>query len=405
MREQLAIDGGKPVRERPMELRAFVDQREYDLVKQVLDRGILSEFRAGPMARELEARFAAYHDCQFGVAVNSGTSALHLAVASLGIGPGDEVIVPPFTYVSTATVVLQQYAVPVFADIDPITFCVSPDSVEAAITSRTKAIIVVHLFGHPADLVVLRDVATRHGLALIEDCAQAHGARYCGQRVGAWGEVGCFSFYQSKNMTTGEGGMLVTNNEVLLRRARLLKECGNPRDAAGWYYHVEIGYNYQMSDLQAAVGIAQLEKLEMMSVLRRRHAHLYTENLAGLGLALPQEIGEIEHVYHLYPILLPPGYAAQRDWFVQALKAENVLAGATYPQSLHQNPLFVSIAKGGFPLLGPVEYSDEWLPVTLDVASRIVTLRTDPCLTEQDILDTCHAIERVWTHMVAEHEV
>jgi perosamine synthetase len=405
MGERLALNGGRPVREHPMQLRAFIDQREYELVKEVLDRGILSEFRAGPMARKLEDRFAAYHDCQFGVAVPSGTTALHLAVASLGIGPGDEVIVPPFTFVSTASAVLQQYAVPVFADVDPITFCVSPDAVEAAITSRTRAIIVVHLFGHPADLLALRDVATRHGLALIEDCAQAHGARYCGQRVGAWGDVGCFSFYQSKNMTTGEGGMLVTNDEVLLRRVRLLKECGNPRDEGGWYYHVEVGYNYQMSDLQAAVGLAQLEKLETMTALRRRHAHLYSESLAGLGLALPQEIGEIEHVYHLYPMLLPPAYAPQRDWFVQALQAENVLAGASYPQSLHQNPLFDSISRGGFPSQEPIEYSDESVPATLDVASRIVTLRTDPCLSEEDILDSCHAIEKVWMHMVAEDEV
>lgn len=400
MKQSLAINGGTPVRSSPMQTRAYIGNREYELLKEVLDSGILSEFRAGPKAMQFESSFASFHDCLHGVAVTSGTTALHLAVSALDIGPGDEVIVPPFTFVATASTVLQQYAVPVFADIDPITFCLSAQSVETAITPRTKAVIAVHLFGHPADVAALRDVTDRHGLRLIEDCAQAHGARYNGRRVGSWGDMGAFSFYQSKNMTCGEGGIVITNNDRLLRQLRLLKEHGNPRESKSWYEHTILGYNYQMSELQAAVAIAQLEKLEEMNRIRRTHAELYRHELGDLDLVFPQVVGEVEHVYHLYPVLFPTIYSMHRDWFAQAMEAENVLIGINYPKSLHQDPLFVSIAENPHPLLGRVTYSDDRLPVTLDVAKRILTLHTDPCLTEQDILHVCRALKKVWSHLL-----
>src|SRR3989344_4773171 len=235
--ERLAIDGGRPVRDGPWKVGFPIGQEEKDEVIKVLDDGWISRFRGGERVRQFERNFADYCGVSYGIATTSGTTALHTAISALGIGPGEEVIVPALTFVSTASIVLQQNAVPIFADIKRETFCMSPEDLERKITERTKAVIPVHLFGHPADMGKILEIAKRNNLYVIEDAAQAHGASINGKKVGSFGNFGCFSFFQTKNMTCGEGGMVLTDDNKLYREARLSREHGSPESDKGWYFY------------------------------------------------------------------------------------------------------------------------------------------------------------------------
>jgi len=233
---------------------------------------------AGQYITEFETSFARYVGSKYAVAVANGTVALHLALESMGIGEGDEVIVPDLTFVATANAVTYTGAVPVFADIDPATWCLDPESLERKITSRTRAVIPVHLYGHPADMDAIHSVAKRAGIRVIEDAAEAHGAEYKGRKVGSLAEVGVFSFYGNKIITTGEGGMVVTDSEEIYRTARLLRDHGMSPEKR--YWHTRIGYNYRMTNLQAALGVAQLERVEELLSMRSRMFGWYRELLA-----------------------------------------------------------------------------------------------------------------------------
>jgi perosamine synthetase len=394
---RLAIDGGVPVRRSPMGVLALVGEGERRRVLEVLETGVLSEFRAGPQARAFEDAFAGRHDCRYGVAVTSGTVALHLALCAIGVQPGDEVIVPALSFVATASAVLQCGARPIVADVLPDSFCLAPGAAEQQLTDQTKAILPVHLFGHPAPLESVAAISARSGAALVEDCAQAHGASLDGRKVGSWGQLGCFSFFQSKNMTCGEGGMVITSDHDLRDRLRLLKEHGNPRSAgADWYQHVILGFNFQMAEVPAAIGLAQLERLDAMNERRRQIVRLYQRQLVDTCLEIPWEASNIEHAHHLFPVLLPRRLAGFRDWSVEALERENVVVGVNYPRTLGEDPVF-------WPHLdGPVTDHDGAarramanVPVAFDVSRRIVTLHTDPCLSDRDILDVCEAFHKV----------
>jgi perosamine synthetase len=267
--QTLALLGGKPVRTEPFPDYPVIGAEEKLAVMEVLDSGRLSTFSAsrqgflgGQKIQAFEAAFAEYHGTAHAIAVNSATSGLHAAVAACEIGPGDEVIVPPYTFTATATAVLHHNAIPVFADIDPVTFCLDAARVEAAVTPRTKAIIPVHLLGHPADMDAIMAVAQRHGLKVIEDCAQAPGARYKGRLVGTMGDCGVFSFQETKNMATGEGGMVITNDDAIAERARMVRNHGEAVVAgeARRYLTSTIGWNYRMTEIEAAIGLVQLGK-------------------------------------------------------------------------------------------------------------------------------------------------
>ena len=278
--EQLAIDGGPKVRDKPYPPWPVLDEEDIAAVAEVLRSGRLTQLTGGAVAA-FEEGFADWHGAKHCVATNSGTSAIHTVLAALDIGPGDEVIVPAHTFIASATPVLHQRATPVFADVDDRTFCLAPESVAERITDRTKAIIAVHLNGHPADMDALLALAEPRGIAVIEDAAQAHGALYKGRKVGTIGRAGCFSFWEDKIITTGgEGGCVITDDDALAERMRRIRHHGEgPVEGERAYYHLELGYNYRMSSMHAATGLVQLRRLDEYLEARRRNAAYLTERL------------------------------------------------------------------------------------------------------------------------------
>jgi perosamine synthetase len=235
---------------------------------------------SGEYIKKFEDQFSTYSDCNYGVAVSNGTVALHLALVTLGIGSGDEVIVPDLTFAATINTVLHANATPVIVDIEKNSWCIDPKEIEKAITPRTKAIVPVHLYGQPCDMDAIMKIAKKHGLFVVEDCAEAHGARYKGKKAGSFGDIGCFSFYGNKVITTGEGGMCVTNNPGLDEKMRVLRDHGMSKTKK--YWHEYIGYNYRMTNLQAAIGLAQLERIDEIHKDRERIESSYLKELSAL---------------------------------------------------------------------------------------------------------------------------
>lgn len=292
----------------------------------VLRSGQLAQ---GQAVASLETAFAAFVGAPFCVATSSGTAALHLALLAHGVGPGDEVITTPFSFIATANAILYTGATPVFADIDPDTLNVAPDSVERAITPRTRAILPVDLYGNPCDLVAFEDIAHRRGLALIDDACQAHGADIGGRRTGSFG-TGCFSFYPTKNMTSGEGGMIATSDPDVAERAAMLRSHGS----TDRYVHEELGYNYRMSEVHAAIGLAQLQRLEERNAARSANAAHYD---AELGLPRPAVLPNAHPAWHQYTLLLERG---RRNAVAVRLEQVGVGVGIYYPTPIHHQPLY-----------------------------------------------------------------
>lgn len=290
----------------------------------VLDR---SEFVLGLPVAEFEAGFAAYCGALHGVGVNSGTSALHLALLVAGVQPGDEVITTAFTFVATVAAIGHAGATPVLVDISPDSFTIDPVRIEAAITSRTRAIVPVHLYGQPADMNPILDIARRHNLAVVEDACQAHGAKYNGVAVGSLGDVGCFSFYPSKNLgACGEGGMLVTSNPEMARRARLLRDWGQEAP----YQQIAHGFNYRMESIQGAVLGVKLQYLNDWNASRRANAARYGAAIDGPSLVAPTLMGWAEHVYHVYAVRAP-NRARTQDAFLH----RGIETRVHYPTPIH----------------------------------------------------------------------
>ncbi|MFZ3010090.1 MAG: DegT/DnrJ/EryC1/StrS family aminotransferase [Candidatus Microsaccharimonas sp.] len=383
---QLAIHGGTPITSMPL-LRFNIGEAESSAVKKMIDEtGILSAFRGGDKVREFETAFAKYVGAKYAIATSSGTTALHASVAALELSPEDEVLVPAMTFVSTASVVLQEGARVVFVDVDEY-FCMDPRDILAKITEHTKAIIPVHLYGQPADMNTINAIAKKHKLIVIEDACQSHGAQYDGEKTGTLGDIGCFSFFQSKNMTTGEGGMITTSNEELYRKLRLRREHGSPSDSSTWYNYQTLGYNYNMTEMQGTVGIVQLQKLDEMNQGRIDNALLYDDTLKGFGLELPKVRESIRHVRHNYPVLLPKNLTDKRDFFVEALKAEGIPVDVAYPKALYDTQLFIDQGITGN------------CPRTEDYVSRLFTLFTDTSITKTSIENTGKAIQKIMAYL------
>jgi dTDP-4-amino-4,6-dideoxygalactose transaminase len=307
---------------------------------RVLDRGA---FVLGEEVAAFEEEFAAYCGVAHAVAVNSGTSALHLALLAAGVGPGDEVVTVPFTFIATAAAIRYAGATPVFADIDPGTFTLDPARLEAAITPRTKAVLPVHLYGQTADMDAIGALATGHGLAVIEDAAQAHGAEQGGRRAGALGALGCFSFYPTKNLgALGEGGIVTTDDAQRARALRLLRDWGQERK----YEHRVPGFNARMEGLQGAVLRVKLGHLEAWTEARRAHAAAYGKALEGCGVVLPVERPGRRHVYHVYTVR-----AGARARLREGLAARGIATGIHYPIPLHLQPALADLGHrpGDFP--------------------------------------------------------
>jgi dTDP-4-amino-4,6-dideoxygalactose transaminase len=311
----------------------FVDLKaQYRSIKSEIDaaiEGVLesSQFVLGAQVKAFEEAFAAYCGASNCIAVNSGTSALHLALLAAGIGPGDEVITTPFTFVATVAAIRYTGARPVFVDIDPVSFTIDPARIEAAITPRTKAIMPVHLYGQPADMDPILEIARRRQLPVIEDAAQAHGAEYKGRRVGSIGDLGCFSFYPGKNLGAyGEGGAVVTDSAEFTRTIRMLRDWG----AEIRYHHVLRGYNYRMEGIQGAVLGVKLRYLPTWTDGRRRHAAEYGRLLAGAGVGVPREMEYSRHVWHVYAIR-----TQERARLQQSLDEQGIQTGIHYPIPVH----------------------------------------------------------------------
>lgn len=338
---QLALEGGQAVRRKLFSMwPSFGDEEERSLL-EVLRSGSWGGYNQ--KVSQFEESFATLHNIRYAISCANGTVALEVALRALGIQCGDEVIVPPITFVSTATSVLLCHGVPVFADIDPTTLNISPPAVEAAITPRTRAIIAVHFGGHPADMDALTEIAKRHGLALIEDAAHAHAATWRDTPVGNFGSAGTFSFQAFKLMTSGEGGVIVTNSPELAEKIWGYCNQGRRRDS-GWFEHFTLGSNYRITGFQAALLCAQLEKLPEQNRTRTENVRYLREQLREFpGITLPEDDPRVgQHPHYLVTLRYDPqGFGdVGRDLFIQALQAEGIPAQPTYPYPLYRNPLF-----------------------------------------------------------------
>ncbi len=349
-----------------IDLRAQVRQLRAELeaaARRVFDN---CTFCLGPEVAEFEREFAAFLGAAHCVGVNSGTSALHIAMRLLDIGPGDEVITTPYTFVATSWAISYVGARPVYVDIQDRTFNLDPALVEKAVTPRTKAVLAVHLYGQPCDLDRLAEICRKHKLALVEDAAQAHGAKFRGKNVGTFGELGCFSFYPTKNLgACGEGGALVTNDAALAARARALRDHGSTRR----YYHDELGYNYRMEGLQAAMLRVKLNYLPKWNAARRRIAQLYTEQLSDTPLKLPIEPAGTQSAWHLYVVRHP-----SRDELRQYLEAHGVGCAVHYPVPLHLQKAYAQLGYklGDFPVAEKAARECLCLPIYPELADEQV---------------------------------
>ncbi len=352
--------------------RVVIEEDEVQAVEKVLRSG---GFRQGPITKEFEEAFARFCGAKHAVAVSSGTAALHLAYWSI-LEPGDEILVPAFTFAATATAAVACGARPVFVDVEPDTLLMDPQDAAAKVTPRTRAIAPVHLYGNACDANRLGDMAQKHGLKVVWDAAQAHGTRYRGEDVGCLPDMVCYSFYPTKNMTTGEGGMVTTNDPDLAHRLRLLRSHG----MEGKYNHVILGLNYRLTDLAAAVGLLQLKKLEGRLTKRRANGAFLEKRLGKLaGIRLLATRSETVHSYHQFTVLLEN--EAKRDAFRNILGEHGVETAVHYPLPLHKQPIFRE------------EHANQPMPVAEEAALRVCSLPVHPHLAEGDLERIAQAVE------------
>jgi perosamine synthetase len=351
----------------------LLGKEEIDAVIGVLKSGLLtSKDGDGPYAKKFEESFGRYVGTKYAVAMNSGTAALHAALLAADVGSGDEVIVPSFTFTSTVEAVVFTGAKPVFADIDPATYCMDPSSFESAITSKSVAVIPVHLYGLMADMESIVKIAREHGLVVIEDAAQAHGAELNGRKAGSFGDFGCFSFYASKSITTGEGGMVTLN-----RRDNADALCSIRNHGEGRHHTSErLGHNYRLPELSCAIGYYQLLKLPRFIEARRRNADKLTSQLENVGrLALPEEPKGYKHTWYIYTLRVRGCRAGERNKIVSRLVNAGIQADVYYRTPLHLAPYYRQ--KFGF--------KTQMLPKTETAARQVFSLPTHPNLTDEDI--------------------
>jgi perosamine synthetase len=336
----------------------------------------------GKYVEEFEKRFSNYCGCKFGVTTTSGTTSLHLALASIGLKEGDEVIVPAFTMISSVLPVVYCRAKPVLVDAEADTWCMDVNQIEEKISGKTKAILPVHIYGHPCDMDPILEIAERHDLYVIEDAAEAHGAEYKGQKTGGLADIGCFSFYANKIITCGEGGMLVTNNEKIARHATTLKDLSFEEGKGRVYLHSEIGYNYRMTNLQAAVGLAQFERINELVEMRRRNARYYMELLKKtVGIKLPSEKAWAKNVYWMFSILIEPEFRLKREELMGELKKKGVETRPFFVP-MNQQPVFRNMGL----------FEGEAYPVAEELSRRGLHLPSSSGLRRDEIQSVCDSI-------------
>jgi len=341
--------------------KPLLGSEEKQVVNEVIDSGMIAY---GPKTKEFEQEFADYVGVKHAVATPSGTTALHLGLLSLGIDADDEVILPSFSFIASANAVLFCGAKPVFCDVDVDSFNIDPEKVEKLISDRTKAIMPVHLYGQSADMSPLQQIADDNNLSIIGDACQSHGATYDDKMVGSFGDLECFSFYPTKNMTTGEGGMVTTDSDELFEQLNSLRNHGRVKTQWG-YEHDRVGYNYRMTDLAAAIGLVQLKKLPGFIDKRRKNASFYDKNLE--NVKTPTVLDKAKHVYHQYTIQVE-----NREELMMALKKDEIGFGIYYPKPLHQYPHLKKFAHND------LETSERLSDISL-------SLPVHPALTKKDL--------------------
>ena len=398
--QPLAAAGGTPIRTSPFPGWPVFDATEEEAILGVLRSG---SWFLGERVAEFERTFTEYCEAKHGVSVSSGTVALQVALEAAGVVLGDEVIVPSYTFIATASSVALVGGVPVFVDVDPDTYLIDPAAVEAAITEKTKAIIAVHIAGQPADLDALTAIAAKHGVLLIEDSAQAHAAAWKGRRVGAIGDLGTFSFQASKNLNAGEGGFIVTDDEELQLRAWSIHNCGRA-PGGEWYEHPLVGGNYRLTEMQAALALSQLRRLDEQTEKRTHSAALLTEQLSEIEGIRPLAVDErvTRHAFHLYVFRYDADAfgGAAREQFLKALAAEGIPCAAGY-KPLYREPAFQA-RFSDFPLSSPAfggrpDYSGVHCPVTERICADEAVWLTQNLLlgTESDISQISEAIAKI----------
>jgi dTDP-4-amino-4,6-dideoxygalactose transaminase len=426
MSKVLAINGGTPVRTQLFPAYNTIGEEEKKAVMKVLDSGNLSQylgawthdFLGGPTVRAFEEEWSRVIGVKHSISVNSNTSGLFTAVGAIGIQPGDEVIVSPYTMSASAIAPLVYGGIPVFADIDPLTFCMDPKSIEARITSRTKAILVVHIFGHPADMDSIMALAKKYNLYVIEDCAQAPMGKYKGQPVGTIGDLGVFSLNYHKHIHTGEGGVITTNNTVLAERCQMIRNHAEnvtaPREEKDLTNL--IGYNYRMTEIECAIGIEQLKKLPSLLQQRLDNVAFLNEKLSAFPAfeILPMLTDGSVNTYYVYPVKFNKEIAGiERNKFVDALKAEipsavlretAPLIGAGYVKPLYLQPIYQQKAAWAFnPALykGDVSYEKGICPVTEKMHFEVLFTHEymRPGMTRADMMDVVNAMEKIFENI------
>jgi dTDP-4-amino-4,6-dideoxygalactose transaminase len=362
----------------------ILGKEEIDAVTEVLKSGFLTEKSGmGPRVLEFEKEFARYVGAKHAVAMTSGTAALHASLVISGVKQGDEVVVPSFTFHSSAEVVLLTGAEPIFADVDAETYTVTAEMIESVMTRNTKVIMPVHLYGLPADLDPLKKLAKERGVTLIEDAAQAHGAEYNGSKIGSIGDMTCFSFYAGKNMTTGEGGMVTTNDDDYAEKLRMIRTHGEQRP----YWPTSIGHNYRMDEIRAAIGLAQLKKLPSFLERRRNNAEFLGEKLGVLGKVIPPKEPEgRKHAWYLYTLRLRGANAGKRNKVIEKLRSKNIEAAVYYESPLHMLPLYRELSKNRRPL-----------PETEKACRQVFSVPVHPRLGEAELEYIFETLKRVLT--------
>jgi dTDP-4-amino-4,6-dideoxygalactose transaminase len=356
-------------------------KRQYHNLKKEIDAAVSdvleqTHFILGPNVSALEEEIAAYHGLPYAAGVANGTDALLLALRACGIEAGDEVITTPFTFIATAEVIAILRAKPVFVDIRPDTFNLDCNKIADKITAKTKAIIPVHLFGHPADMTPIMETARKHNLKVIEDCAQAFGAKYDGNKVGTIGDVGCFSFFPSKNLAGyGDGGMIITKSEEIAKQIKILRNHGSSKR----YYHQEIGYNSRLDEIQAAIIRVKLKKIDTFNAARRHNAAAYGVAINSKDIILPTVASDCEHVYHQFTIR-----AKNRGILADALQKKDIASAVYYPVPLHQQEVFLKLFN-----------SSAKLPMSEKCAQEVLSLPMFPELNQEEIRRIADVINNV----------
>lgn len=350
----------------------LISDQEIDEVVKVLKSGFIAQ---GPKVAEFEEKYAEFVGVEHAVAVSSGTTALHLALLTLGIEKGDEVITTPFSFAATGNSILYTGARPVFVDIDPKTYNLDPNKLQEAVNKKTKAIMPVHLYGQPADMDPIKKIADENGLFLVEDAAQAHGAQYHDQNVGSLGDIACFSFYPTKNMTTGEGGMITTDNDELADAARLLRAHGESER----YNHTILGYNFRMTDIAAAIGRVQLERLDEFTKSRIENAEYLTTHIESIEGVTPPHVKQgVKHVFHQYTVRVENG---KRDAVKEFLTGLGIGTGVHYPKTIYQQKLYQEMG-----IRANCHESEK-------AAHEVLSLPVHPGLTVEDLAEIVNILE------------